>query len=462
MIFTPHPEHTPLAYAHALQCVPPSRSAHRHTAHVARRAPGRPYGVRRIAASALFSFTGRRAPRASRAAEREVAPRRRSRVHERVVAARAALSLARRAHHDGSPRASRWTTGRQSGARDALAARDGVAMAIARTRARARARAGASARAGARALGRRRTTTTRRRRRRRGDDGTGRRRRARAHGGMEDVRRCGERVDVGGRAGDRTGASWGRRRAPTRWGRSRTRRRTRRSRRRADWRWCGSCRSVVDAAWKFLLFPSLVAVGAIAAMAHPVETLKFLERAAEEISTHPEEAAAALAIATAIALGPYILGAALVALVISGTSILPSAVKPVLPREFVAATERFDAIVEAANAKEREVESFARDVNAKRTELRAKRLGQATPPRDSDAQTGRSSRSAAVPEFSPATSKSPATPKAAATSKRREIPRRVAAPSPSTQTTTSPREKRLKNSTPLERRRAMNDGTGAR
>ena len=208
--------------------------------------------------------------------------------------------------------------------------------------------------------------------------------------------------------------------------------------------------------------PSLVAGGASAAIAHPGETLRFLERAAEESSTHPEGAAAALAIATAIALGPYILGAALVALVISGTSILPSAVKPVLPREFVAATERFDAIVEAANAKEREVESFARDVNAKRTELRAKRLGQATPPRDSDAQTGRSSRSAAVPEFSPATSKSPATPKAAATSKRREIPRRVAAPSPSTQTTTSPREKRLKNSTPLERRRAMNDGTGAR
>ena len=213
----------------------------------------------------------------------------------------------------------------------------------------------------------------------------------------------------------------------------------------------------------FVLFPSLVAVGAIAAIAHPVETLKFLERAAEEISTHPEEAAAALAIATAIALGPYILGAALVALVVSGTSILPSAVKPVLPREFVAATERVDAIVEAANAKEREVESFARDVNAKRTELRAKRLGQAAPPRD----LGRSNRWVFAlcppsPEFSPATAKSPATPKAAATSKRREIPRRVAAPSPSTQTTTSPREKRLKNSTPLERRRAMNDGTGAR
>ena len=220
---------------------------------------------------------------------------------------------------------------------------------------------------------------------------------------------------------------------------------------------------VVDAAWKFLLFPSLVAVGAIAAMAHPVETLKFLERAAEEISTHPEEVAAALAIATAIALGPYILGAALVALVVSGTTILPSAVKPVLPREFVAATERVDAIIEAANAKEREVESFARDVNAKRTELRAKRLGQVAPPRELDAQTGGSSRSTAVPEFSPATAKSPATAaKSPATSKRRETPRRVPTPSPTTQTTTSPRENRLKSSTPLERRRAMNDGSGAR
>jgi len=335
-------------------------------------------------------------------------------------------------------------------------------MAIARTRAaRARARTSArtSARDGARALGRRRMTraTTRRRR---GDDGTGTPTRARALGGMEEYA-LGERVAsavaraMDGRvvgevsSADALGALAYASTHP------------------ALAAACGLALVwlvplVVDAAWKFLLFPSLVAVGAIAAIAHPVETLKFLERAAEEISTHPEEAAAALAIATAIALGPYILGAALVALVISGTSILPSAVKPVLPREFVAATERFDAIVEAANAKEREVESFARDVNAKRTELRAKRLGQATPPRDSDAQTGRSSRSAAVPEFSPATSKSPATPKAAATSKRREIPRRVAAPSPSTQTTTSPREKRLKNSTPLERRRAMNDGTGAR
>jgi len=334
-------------------------------------------------------------------------------------------------------------------------------MAIARARVASRARAGASARAGARARRRRRTTTTTTRRRRRDDATTTTTTTTNALHGMEDAslrehatsavaRAIGGSVVAETSSDDALGALAYAATHP------------------ALAAACGLALVwlvplVVDAAWKFLLFPSLVAVGAIAAMAHPVETLKFLERAAEEISTHPEEVAAALAIATAIALGPYILGAALVALVVSGTTILPSAVKPVLPREFVAATERVDAIIEAANAKEREVESFARDVNAKRTELRAKRLGQVAPPRELDAQTGGSSRSTAVPEFSPATAKSPATAaKSPATSKRRETPRRVPTPSPATQTTTSPRENRLKSSTPLERRRAMNDGSGAR
>jgi hypothetical protein len=134
----------------------------------------------------------------------------------------------------------------------------------------------------------------------------------------------------------------------------------------------------VDAAWKFLVFPALVLVGAGMAITHPTEAVNFVESVGEEVVNHPEELLIVVAIVVAVSLGPYILGAALVALIISGASVMPSFMRPVLPREIVDASDRVDVFVKEANKEAnggaQALNSFANEVDVKRGELKAQRL----------------------------------------------------------------------------------------
>ena len=130
----------------------------------------------------------------------------------------------------------------------------------------------------------------------------------------------------------------------------------------------------VDAAWKFLLLPALVVLGAGMAITHPTEAVNFVESVGREVADHPEELLIVVAIVVAVSLGPYLLGAALVALVISGASVLPSFMRPVLPQGIVAASDRVDVLVKEANDGAQALNSFANEVDAKRGELKAQRL----------------------------------------------------------------------------------------
>lgn len=123
----------------------------------------------------------------------------------------------------------------------------------------------------------------------------------------------------------------------------------------------------VDAAWRFLVLPGLVVFVALVALSSPEEMLGFVEGAARELAAHPEELLAAALVVAAVALGPYLLGGAIIAILLSGAAILPGFLRPVLPAEVVKEVERVDS---AKNL----FDSFAKDVNDKRAALKAERL----------------------------------------------------------------------------------------
>lgn len=163
----------------------------------------------------------------------------------------------------------------------------------------------------------------------------------------------------------------------------------------------------VDAAWKFLLFPALVLVGAGMAITHPTEAVNFVESVGEEVANHPEELLVVVAIVVAVSLGPYLLGAALVALIISGASVMPSFMRPVLPREIVVASDRVDVFVKEANKEAnggaQALNSFANEVDVKRGELKAQRLA-----RKAAAERGEDTTASSAPSVFAASGPRPA------------------------------------------------------
>lgn len=159
----------------------------------------------------------------------------------------------------------------------------------------------------------------------------------------------------------------------------------------------------VDAAWKFLLFPALVLVGAGMAITHPTEAVNFVESVGEEVANHPEELLVVVAVVVAVSLGPYLLGAALVALIISGASIMPSFMRPVLPREIVDASDRVDVFVKEANGGAQALNSFANEVDVKRGELKAQRLA-----RKAAAERGEDTTASSAPSVFAASGPRPA------------------------------------------------------
>jgi len=130
----------------------------------------------------------------------------------------------------------------------------------------------------------------------------------------------------------------------------------------------------IDAAWKFVLLPVAVAFAAFVAVSDPSGSVKFVESLVNEISNHPSEILAIVGVFVALALAPYLLGFALVALVVSGVSVMPSSLAPALPRELVAASDKLERLQRKVNPRVSEIESFANEVQSKRLELKAARL----------------------------------------------------------------------------------------
>jgi hypothetical protein len=130
----------------------------------------------------------------------------------------------------------------------------------------------------------------------------------------------------------------------------------------------------IDAAWKFVLLPVAVASAAFVAVSDPSGSVKFVESLVDEITRHPSEILAIVGVFVALALAPYLLGFALVALVVSGVSVMPSSLAPALPRELVAASDKLERLQRKVYPRVSEIESFANEVQSKRLELKAARL----------------------------------------------------------------------------------------
>lgn len=130
----------------------------------------------------------------------------------------------------------------------------------------------------------------------------------------------------------------------------------------------------IDAAWKFILLPVAVGFAAFVAVSDPSGSVKFVESLVGEIASHPSEILAIVGVFVALALAPYLLGFALVALVVSGVSVMPSSLAPALPRELVAASDKLERLQRKVNPRVSEIESFANEVQSKRLELKAARL----------------------------------------------------------------------------------------
>lgn len=130
----------------------------------------------------------------------------------------------------------------------------------------------------------------------------------------------------------------------------------------------------IDAAWKFVLLPVAVAFAAFVAVSDPNGSVKFVESLVNEISNHPSEILAIVGVFVALALAPYLLGFALIALVVSGVSVMPSSLAPALPRELVAASDEFERLQRKVSPRVSEIESFANEVQSRRLELKAARL----------------------------------------------------------------------------------------
>ena len=130
----------------------------------------------------------------------------------------------------------------------------------------------------------------------------------------------------------------------------------------------------IDAAWKFVLLPVAVAFATFVAVSDPSGSVKFVESLVDEIAKHPSEILAFVGLFVALALAPYLLGFALVALVVNGVSVMPSSLAPALPRELVAASDKLERLQRKVNPRLSEIESFANEVQSKRLELKAARL----------------------------------------------------------------------------------------
>ncbi|OUS47929.1 hypothetical protein BE221DRAFT_190260 [Ostreococcus tauri] len=129
----------------------------------------------------------------------------------------------------------------------------------------------------------------------------------------------------------------------------------------------------VDAAWKYVVLPGVILLLVVVVVTTPAEALGFFGAAAREVAGHPEEILAVTVVFAVIALGPYLVGGAIVALLISGATILPGVFKPLLPPEVVRATEQVDSIASRVREERSFFDSFAKEVNDKRTSLKMQR-----------------------------------------------------------------------------------------